>query len=1032
MKLIKLTLNNIGPYKGEHIIDFNELNNSLFLITGPTGSGKSYIFDSICYALYSETSGGKRETDDLKSKYATLEDTASVELEFEYQKKLYKIRREPKQFKKMKRKGAGGIESKEYNAVAVLTMPDGSVVEKDVTGKIKEIIGLDYNQFKMTMMIAQGDFYSLINAGTKDREAIFRKILNTEKLNCFTEELKKLMDQKYIEVAKINTSIDTLLSTFSFDDETNSIIKNPNGILSSKLPLIKSKLDLLEDGLNDEKKNLDLLKDNMLNANNNYTKASLNNDNFDSYHKEKDNNDKLLLDKPIYDNKKAKYELAEKASKVLAINKDYERIMNTNKLLRDSLNNLAEDIKNLNKEKDELLPSYNKKLELEELNQSLLIKIKDLESNLKEIDKYKAYKLEKEKILDNIKKLKDNKASVVELCDNISKEIEKLNKIASLESKSVEIETLRLGIEKIDSEIKELKSKGVNIDTYLNEISDYKELSKRYDDKLNEYNIAFDNYNKYEKAFFDSIAGILAKDLKEGVPCPVCGNFHHVKKAILNKELSEDEKKRLKKISDDLFNEVNMLKNDCGMKSTSISRFKEYISSFMHIEFNENNIVDLYNELIKSKENEKKQLIERRDSLIEENRRIDSAKNEVTKLQSELDSNKTLIEDIDLKINDDERSLAGINSLIESMSEYEGMDKESIEKEMDKANDEYNKNVSFISDVDSKSIDLGQKLAAKKNLVEDKNKELNKAEAELKDITAILNDAIKDNGFDSVDMAKSNSLSEYEMKNLGNELNDYDYKLKSSSARLEDYKNKGYDKLVYQDLGELEKVKNNTLELYNEANENYSKNYSTYSNNKKSYIDLSDLNKESFEARSTYNEIEILYNVASGKVSGNKVNFEVYYQLQIFDEILKVASFKFNKMTDGRYEMLRGVPKGGNGQIGLEIDVRDLYNGEIRPVSGLSGGESFQASMSLALAFSDIIQIKAGGVELNSMFIDEGFGTLDNEMLDNTKKTLLEIGESTNRRIGIISHIAELEKSIPSKIVVKKTSNGSSFTVVNE
>ena len=112
MKLIKLTLENIGPYKGKHVIDFDELNNSLFLITGPTGSGKSYIFDSICYALYSETSGGKRETDDLKSKYATLEDTAFVELEFEYQKKLYKIRREPKQYKKMKRKNASGAESK--------------------------------------------------------------------------------------------------------------------------------------------------------------------------------------------------------------------------------------------------------------------------------------------------------------------------------------------------------------------------------------------------------------------------------------------------------------------------------------------------------------------------------------------------------------------------------------------------------------------------------------------------------------------------------------------------------------------------------------------------------------------------------------------------------------------------------------------------------------------------------------------------------------------------------------------------------
>ncbi|UKI50114.1 MAG: hypothetical protein L6U99_01215 [Clostridium sp.] len=164
-----------------------------------------------------------------------------------------------------------------------------------------------------------------------------------------------------------------------------------------------------------------------------------------------------------------------------------------------------------------------------------------------------------------------------------------------------------------------------------------------------------------------------------------------------------------------------------------------------------------------------------------------------------------------------------------------------------------------------------------------------------------------------------------------------------------------------------------------------------------------------------------------------KISFEVYYQLQIFDEILKVANFKFNKMSNGRYELLPGKPKGGNGQIGLEIDVLDLYNGQRRPVSGLSGGESFQASMALALAFSEIIEVKAGGVELNSMFIDEGFGTLDSEMLDNTKKTLLDVGMQTNRRIGIISHIAELERSISSKnCCFKRVIRAQALKIINE
>ena len=1032
MKLIKLTLENIGPYKGKHVIDFDDLNNSLFLITGPTGSGKSYIFDSICYALYSETSGGKRETDDLKSKYATLEDTAFVELEFEYQKKLYKIRREPKQYKKMKRKNASGAESKEYPEVSILTMPDGSIIEKGVTSKIKEIIGLDYSQFKMTMMIAQGDFYSLINAATKDREAIFRKILNTEKLNNFTEKLKDLLQQKDKDVTLINTSINTILSKFDFDEETKTILINPNGLLSTKLPLIKSKLDLSEGELKKEKANLDSLKDNMLNANNNYIKALSNNDNFDTYHKEKANNDRLLSIKPLFDDKKNKYELALKANKVLLIDNDYEKELERNKSLRDSLDKLDRDIKELNEAKVKLTPRLERRDELAKANEKIAIKLNELESNIKEIDKYIRLKLDKTKHIDIIKKLNDKKNLILGSNNKLQNEISEVSNIAGSEPKYEELEKVNIVINKINSEIDNLKNNKKLIDSYLDDLSRYKKLSNELESKLKESNIANDNSNHYEKAFYDSIAGIIAKDLKEGEPCPVCGNIHHVKKAVLKEELSEARKNELKEIADKLSLEVNEIKAKYSSLSTAINKTREYINEFIKADFNENNILSLYNKLIENKNSLMLPLIKKRLELIEENKKIDEAKSKLEELYKDLELKNDELENIKQSIFNEERELAGIDSLLDSMSQFEEMDKESIESLINSYKEEKNNNEEFIKEVDLDLVEIERSLVGKKSVEEHDTNELKKSDNEISDIKAKLSDSLKDNGFESVDKAKLNALSETDMNSLYKEINEYDYNLKSSNDKLLNYKEKKYDEIVYQDLSVLEEEKNKSSYIYNEANDKYSNNYSIYTNNKNSYYSLEDLDRKSSDTLSVYKEIESLYNVASGKVSGNKVNFEVYYQLQIFDEILKVASFKFNTMTDGRYEMLRGLPKGGNGQIGLEIDVRDLYNGEIRPVSGLSGGESFQASMSLALAFSEIIQIKAGGVELNSMFIDEGFGTLDNEMLDNTKKTLLEIGESTNRRIGIISHIAELEKSIQSKIVVKKTSNGSSFTIINE
>ena len=170
-------------------------------------------------------------------------------------------------------------------------------------------------------------------------------------------------------------------------------------------------------------------------------------------------------------------------------------------------------------------------------------------------------------------------------------------------------------------------------------------------------------------------------------------------------------------------------------------------------------------------------------------------------------------------------------------------------------------------------------------------------------------------------------------------------------------------------------------------------------------------------------------NIASGN-NKKKLVFEQYVLAGYFEQILLAANIRFRKMTLGRYEMYR-TREVGDGRVkdNLEIEVMDYYTGKARSVRTLSGGESFKASLSLALGLSDIIQAMNGGIKVDTLFIDEGFGALDSESLDQACETLMGLVES-ERLIGIISHVPELKERIDKQIVIEKTGSGSSLKVV--
>lgn len=175
-----------------------------------------------------------------------------------------------------------------------------------------------------------------------------------------------------------------------------------------------------------------------------------------------------------------------------------------------------------------------------------------------------------------------------------------------------------------------------------------------------------------------------------------------------------------------------------------------------------------------------------------------------------------------------------------------------------------------------------------------------------------------------------------------------------------------------------------------------------------------------------------LSKTANGELQGKnaqKITFEIYVQMFYFDQILLAANQRLQEMTDGRYVLVRAeIARDRRSQTGLDMEVIDYYTGTSRSVKSLSGGESFKASLSLALGLADVIQMYAGGVDIETMFVDEGFGSLDEHSREQAIEVLQKLSDG-KRLVGIVSHVSELKESIEKKILVQKGVGGSKVGV---
>ena len=886
-----LTMQAFGPYKDLTTIDFTKLDDhGIYLLTGPTGAGKTMIFDAIMYALYQTGSGEYRNKEDtFRNRNVPIDVKPFVRLTFSVLNKRYTIERTLRYKAKKDNKNLTDVKvylKDESNNQLYTNL-------KEVNDKIIEIIGVDKNQFVQICMIAQGEFKKILNAKTQDRILIFRKLFNSEKYN----ELQDAILDDYLGLRRkhddLTLSLYSVLQNVEIDDRDELLSKY---LLSDKV---------------DELLNKQIAKD-RIKVDSDSEKAKL--------------IDKQLVDIDISINK------------ALQLKKDQEEI-NKQKLLINDLNNQRMQVnEELNKfnSNDELIVSIDE--QINKINNDL-----------------NAYKQ-----LDDLnKKLNSINISI----DNTSKKLNKLNDDKQLNDKEI------MKLEKIIEDNCDIEAKSLKHSQLLKEWMQQKNVYQKYisdkkildNDELllnNKQGIFQDKYNIYlaNKALYDkeydrflcNQAGILAKDLKDGEACPVCGSTSHVRLAkILDDVYSYEKLDELKKIVEVQSNECLQLSRDIASISARIKVAKETLDSIVVSDIDEinSNIKSLNALLLADKKNN------------------DKYKDALNKLPL-------------LKENGDK-----LNGLI---------------------NDNSHMLVKLISDKDNVGVyyqDIKSKLSY--DCLDSANKMLNKLKEQKKQIL--------DN-----------------IRSLQEKIIGIDNSISASKAIISTLQSKLADSKVF-DIDKLNASKNelNKLksELNNEIKNTYSildKNIKILNNIKPIYLDIN-ANEDKLQLISKINDT---INGRSGKESG-KIKLETYVQMKFLDEILVKCNLRLMAMTNDQYSLCRHKEADNRqSQTGLDIDVIDHYNNSIRPVSSLSGGESFKASMALALGLSDEIQASSK-IKLETLFIDEGFGTLDDESLEAMMNILADLSNS-NKLIGIISHVEQLKQRIDKQIVVSKDSHGNS------
>lgn len=1037
MKPLKLIISGWGPYAEQVEVDFSAFDHKgLYLITGPTGGGKTTIFDAITYALYGDVSGKNREKTSVRSDFSKPETDTFVELFFTHKATSYQIRRTPK-YSRPKKRGEGFTIS---NETAELFIDDKEpiAVVTDVNRAIEQILGISYEQFKQIAMIAQGEFMDLLLANSKDRVEIFRNLFHTEDFERLQRHLSRQSKELYDQIKTLKDKLQEAIDTIDAKGfEELEELKNSTDYQYEKIFALTAQL--IEKERNDSSildKSIIDIEDRSKQLFITIKDGEYKNERIALYTEITKELDNLLDKKASVNQLRERIKLADLAVKASGEEKVIQNLDNQYQMLNINISKLEKMIEELTPvflnaqiQKDDNLnriEQLDKLRDKEMALEGLIPLLKEMEQKVQEHNNAKIFCM----------RLKEKEEDINQQLDTL-KEEEKINliELESLKEADSKLNECSLSIEKVESNIELLKN-GIELCNQIQLESDkLKKLQQEYTRVELSWIDKRERYEKEELEFRKDAIGIVVTLLKEGEPCPVCGSTEHPRIAeksghILNelelKTLKADvlqlqthkdniyEKTLVQKLQvDNLYAEWNKINDTIQIKDIEIICIKEQLTQKLN---SEKEILSEHN----------KQIGYYMDQL--------KRRQEILLLQERLSENRLIYQEEKEQILKDYLSakskfdeLTGIVKQMEVRANTEQRSLEDAQKELDEVRNQRQVIQHEIKHKEENFLNLKDQLQEHKTLLMKEKQDYNRVTEELSEANRSFLEKLTSLGFSSTNEYKDAFIKEEEYKQIKKQLEEYDtmLQLKMNQKKELDKEVGGMEPIdlsVFQEeLKRLETQKNDLQKDKESVN-------TSIQVNLRALKSMTDKWKIKEKLEEEYGTIKDLDDVTKGN-NPERVVFEHYVLSVYFEEILRAANQRLSKMSVGRYE-LQKVSKVSDARTkdSLDLEVLDNYTGKKRSVKTLSGGESFKAALSLALGLSDIVQNNAGGIHIDTLFIDEGFGALDSESLDQAINTLMVLSEQ-NRLIGIISHVNELKERIDNQVVIEKTSQGSSINI---
>ena len=1060
MKPILLTMQAFGSYGEKTEIDFQK-GGDFFLISGDTGSGKSTIFDAMMFALYGEvsTNGSGKENELLSQFVDVRNDKPLVSLVFTAhqhgQEETYKITRTPRHIRPAKRTGA---KQQEEGETAELLMPDGSQYPgklSDTNRKIEELVGLTADQFRKVVMIAQGEFMDFLRAGSKEKTELLRDLLKTDYYYQLSESLKTLAKDK-------NTAAKTQRANMSFfagravteglPEEDAQALEAAKGTVITAKELQPEQVDALVEVLSGVCARLQLQQGELARQ---QTAAQ----------KDRDECMKCIeAAKPLMD----RFEELESAEKTLqecaaqadeiekkrgligkirdawAIEPKYQRMKDAQKALTDAQTELAAKQQELPQLKQTAADAAALHQQMEKAQQDATAHESEVKTKVKDaLETFDALE-GAEKALRQAEeadtKAKANAESAKKALDDFKKQEDAWRK------QETELQGAEAAYEVCKQQNQQYRDLKKSLEDLHGNQKDVQEKARQaaaakdaYASATQKYQRAQNEYDDYRLAF-NAQAGLLARELAPGKPCPVCGALEHPAPCQLtqeNQQLNREQLEKLRKAADDAAKaQEEKAKESESAQVKLTERQKAAEEAEKKLVENATNIREnvplataadveaMLTAWLPELQSASKSVQAKVKALDNVRKNLEGAKAERDKLEKAAADAQETAKSTAVKKAEAEKTW---NLHQEELSSSAYRTREDAVAQRTQAQEAKQKAEAAASQAAEKERQAQKAETDCETQIRRLNEEMPQKQANAEEFNQQYQQTMAEKSLDEAQwQALTANYDAEEPDRLQKKVNDFPDQKKNTAETQCTMAQSAIAGREKPDMAKLEAASKAAESALKEVSDALESAKHLRLNNEKVLEDLREGRDPLAEACKAANSAQYLSDVMAGTESGNRMNLETFVQRNYMEKILCDANRRFRDMSNGQFELkLIPVEDAGEGKNkGLDLEVYSIVTGKTRSVNTLSGGESFMAALSLALGMADQIQAATAAIHLDVMFIDEGFGSLSDNARNEAVNILKEMA-GKQRQIGIISHVSELKDEIENQLIVKKDDRGS-------